>query len=222
MFRDTAFLRTQLALADAQHQTFLDQLIARQASATDERVRALSAQYVEPMRLHQQMLRQYLQSVTAAATPAAPSGASPASPASPRVPAADQTATSDYLALAGDLEASRRVAETFRVFREAGRTLGEDRLATIGESCEGAHDRYGRDAGRLLTALFVGHGRGDGSADLSPTDQRRATVDDHPALADTATIRIRASDTVGPIGSEGPAASYGSTFDQDRNEARDT
>jgi len=212
MFRDIAFLRDQIAQAVAQHQTFLDRLIERQSGAADARVRALSTQYVEPMRQHQQMLLQQLQAVAGRpATPTVP----PASPA-------DRAPVADYAALGGDLAASQRVEEHFRVFREAGGLLGEDRLATIGASCEETHAQYAAAARQLLTALFVGHGRGDAAADLSVDEQLTATVDDHPALADTATIRIRASDTVGPIGPEGPEASYGSVFEQERNEARDT
>lgn len=63
--------------------------------------------------------------------------------------------TSDFLRLVGDIVTSRQSEDTFKTFREAGRTLGIERLAAIGEMGERHHDQYNKDANRLAQQFFV-------------------------------------------------------------------
>jgi len=73
---------------------------------------------------------------------------------------ADAARESDFLRLVGDIVTARQSEDTFKTFREAGRQLGIDRLAEIGEKCERDHDRYADDANRLVQQMFVEHARG--------------------------------------------------------------
>ena len=60
---------------------------------------------------------------------------------------------------------ARQAEDTFKTFREAGKTLGDARLHEIGEIGERHHDAFVREANRLAQQLFVEHVRGiDGAA----------------------------------------------------------
>jgi len=61
------------------------------------------------------------------------------------------------LRLVGDIVTARQAEDTFKTFREAGRTLGIQRLAEIGETGERDHDEYVKQANRLAQQLFVEH-----------------------------------------------------------------
>ena len=64
------------------------------------------------------------------------------------------------LKLAGDLMED--------LFREAGRTLGNQQLQQIGDHGEKGHDEFVRDANRLVQQMFVEHVRGaEGHARVS-------------------------------------------------------
>ena len=56
-----------------------------------------------------------------------------------------------------DIVTARQAEDTFKTFREAGRTLGIQRLAQIGETGERDHDDYVKQANRLAQQLFVEH-----------------------------------------------------------------
>ena len=68
---------------------------------------------------------------------------------------ADAPREGDFLRLVGDIVTSRQSEDTFKTFREAGRTLGIQRLAEVGEMGERDHDDYARQANRLAQQLFV-------------------------------------------------------------------
>jgi hypothetical protein len=68
---------------------------------------------------------------------------------------ADAARESDFLRLVGDIVTSRQSEDTFKTFRDAGRQLGLQRLAQIGEQGERDHDEYAKDANRLVAQLFV-------------------------------------------------------------------
>jgi hypothetical protein len=70
---------------------------------------------------------------------------------------ADAARESDFLRLVGDIVTARQSEDTFKTFREAGRTLGIRRLAEIGEQGERDHDDYVKQANRLAQQLFVEH-----------------------------------------------------------------
>lgn len=83
---------------------------------------------------------------------------------------ADSVRESDFLRLVGDFFTSRQSEDTFKAFRDAGRALGIQRLAQIGEHGEKDHDEYAKSANKLAQQLFVEHVRqGDTTGlNLSP------------------------------------------------------
>src|SRR5205814_9334109 len=77
---------------------------------------------------------------------------------------ADVVTEDDFVRLVGDIALARQMEDTFKTFREAGRTLGLHQLAQIGEIAERHHDEYAKDANRLVQQLFVEHLRGSEEA----------------------------------------------------------
>ena len=73
---------------------------------------------------------------------------------------ADVVREDDFLRLVGDIVMGRQAEDTFKTFREAGRTLGLQQLAQIGEIGERHHDEYVKEANRLAQQLFVESVRG--------------------------------------------------------------
>jgi hypothetical protein len=55
---------------------------------------------------------------------------------------------------------ARQAEDTFKTFREAGRQLGIQQLAAIGDMAERHHDDYAREANRLVQQMFVENARG--------------------------------------------------------------
>lgn len=86
---------------------------------------------------------------------------------------ADSARESDFLRLVGDIVMSRQAEDTFKTFRDAGRALGNTKLAEIGEVGERHHDEYNREANRLVQQMFIEHVRGvqPGTIDETLTDQ---------------------------------------------------
>ncbi|HYD51331.1 MAG TPA: hypothetical protein VEA99_01840 [Gemmatimonadaceae bacterium] len=158
MERGIDFLKSQVANAVMQHQTLLDNLEAHEAQADDTRYRDLCSRHIATMREHQRALEQY------AAEIGAESGAGKKVLGKALGVArdlADRARESDFLRLVGDIVMARQSEDTFKTFREAGRTLGNTRLAQIGEVGERHHDEYVKEANRLAQQLFVEHARGD-------------------------------------------------------------
>jgi hypothetical protein len=77
---------------------------------------------------------------------------------------ADVVRESDFLRLVGDVVMARQAEDTFKTFREAGRTLGLQQLAQIGEIGERHHDEYVKEANKLVQQFFVEHVRGSEDA----------------------------------------------------------
>lgn len=156
MDRGIDFLRSQVNNAVMQHRTFLDGLIDHESQAEDERFRALCASFIPKASSHQQMLEDYQREL------GAQSGVGKQMLGKALGAArdlADAARGSDFLRLVGDIVASRQSEDTFKTFREAGRQLGIQRLAQIGDEGERHHDDYNRDANRLAQHLFVEHVR---------------------------------------------------------------
>ena len=156
MDRGIDFLKSQVNNAVMQHQTFLKNLEDHESQAEDPRFRDLCSRYIPRMREHQRMLEQYQQSIGAEAG------------AGKKVlgamlgvgrDLADAARESDFLRLVGDIVTARQSEDTFKTFREAGRTLNDAQLARIGEMGEREHDEYAKDANRLVQAMFVEHVR---------------------------------------------------------------
>lgn len=152
MDRGIDFLRSQVNNAVMQHRTFLEGLKDHESQAEDERFRSLCASFIPRASAHQQMLEDY-QRELGGETGVAKEMLGRALGAARDL--ADAARGSDFLRLVGDIVASRQSEDTFKTFREAGRQLGLQRLADIGEQGERHHDDYNREANRLAQQIFI-------------------------------------------------------------------
>ncbi len=157
MDRGIDFLKSQVNNAVMQHQTFLKNLEDHEGQAEDPRFRDLCSRHIPRMREHQRMLEEYQQRLGAETG------------AGKKVlgallgvgrDLADAGRESDFLRLVGDIVTSRQSEDTVKTFREAGRALGNEELARIGDMGERHHDDYVKEANRLVQAMFVEHVRG--------------------------------------------------------------
>ena len=154
MDRGIDFLKSQINNAVMQHKTFVENLTDHASQAEDERFRQLCTTFLPKAAAHQQMLEDYQREI-GAETGAAKSALGKVLGAARDL--ADAPRDSDFLRLVGDIVTARQSEDTFKTFREAGRTLGIQRLAQIGEMGEREHDDYARQANRLAQQLFVEH-----------------------------------------------------------------
>jgi hypothetical protein len=162
MERGIDFLKSQVNNAVMQHRTFVENLTDHAAQAEDERFRALCQTFLVRATAHQQMLEDYQREI-GAETGTAKRVLGKALGVARDL--ADSTRESDFLRLVGDIVVARQSEDTFKTFREAGRALGIQRLAEIGEVGERDHDEYVKQANRLAQQMFVEHVRqGDMSA----------------------------------------------------------
>lgn len=157
MERGTDFLKSQVNNAVMLHETFVKNLVDHESQAEDTRFRELCTKYIPIMQAHQRMLEDYQREI-GAETGAAKKVLGKALGVARDL--ADAARESDFLRLVGDIVTARQGEDTFKTFREAGRQLGIQRLADIGDKCERDHDRYADDANRLVQQLFVEHARG--------------------------------------------------------------
>lgn len=154
MDRGTDFLKSQVNNAVMQHKTFVENLIDHDRQAEDERFRALCARFLPKAAAHQQMLEDYQQELGAEAGAGKKFLGKALGVARDL---ADAARESDFLRLVGDIVTARQSEDTFKIFRDAGRQLGIQRLAQIGEHGEREHDEYAKEANKLCTQLFVEH-----------------------------------------------------------------
>ncbi|MEJ7811791.1 MAG: hypothetical protein WKG32_15375 [Gemmatimonadaceae bacterium] len=158
MDRGIDFLKSQVNNAVMQHATFIENLEDHEKQADDARFRDLCAKYIPNMREHQRMLEEYQRQI-GAETGVGKKMLGKALGVARDL--ADAARESDFLRLVGDIVTSRQSEDTFKTFREAGRTLGNTQLAQIGEVGERHHDEYAKDANRLIQQIFVEHVRGE-------------------------------------------------------------
>ncbi len=159
MDRGIDFLKSQVNNAVMQHGTFLKNLEDHETQAEDPRFRDLCSRHIPRMREHQRMLEAYQASI------GAETGAGKkvlGAMLGVGRDLADAARESDFLRLVGDIVTARQSEDTFKTFREAGRALGDARLAEIGEIGERHHDEYVKEANRLVQQMFVEHVRGVG------------------------------------------------------------
>ena len=166
MDRGTDFLKSQINNAVMQHKTFVENLIDHEKQAEDERFRALCARFLPRASAHQQMLEDYQREI-GAETGAGKKILGKALGVARDL--ADSARESDFLRLVGDIVTARQSEDTFKTFREAGRQLGIQRLAQIGEQGEKDHDEYVKEANRLVQQLFVEHVRQGDTSGLNMT-----------------------------------------------------
>jgi hypothetical protein len=88
---------------------------------------------------------------------------------------ADAARESDFLRLVGDIVMARQAEDTFKTFREAGKTLAIEPLHTIGDIGERHHDEYAKEANRLVQQMFVEHVQG-----IDPVTQSRVSPELRP------------------------------------------
>ena len=166
MDRGKDFLKSQVNNAVMQHKTFVENLVDHEKQAEDERFRALCARFAPKAAAHQQMLEDYQREI-GAETGAGKQMLGKALGMARDL--ADAARESDFLRLVGDIVTSRQSEDTFKTFRDAGRQLGIQRLAQIGEMGERDHDDYAKEANRLVTQLFVEYVRQGDTAGLGIT-----------------------------------------------------
>ena len=152
MERGIDFLKSQINNAVMQHKSFVENLNDHASQAEDERFRELCVTFLPKATAHQQMLEDYQREIGAEAGLAKKALGKAAGMARNL---ADSPRESDFLRLVGDIVMARQSEDTFKTFREAGRTLGIQRLAQIGEMGEREHDEYAKQANRLAQQLFV-------------------------------------------------------------------
>jgi hypothetical protein len=152
MDRGRDFLKSQINNAVMQHKTFVENLVDHERQAEDERFRALCVRFIPRASAHQQMLEDYQRDL-GAETGMAKQALGKALGVARDL--ADAARESDFLRLVGDIVTSRQSEDTFKTFREAGRALGLQRLAQIGEQGERDHDDYAKEANRHVQQLFV-------------------------------------------------------------------
>ena len=152
MDRGTDFLKSQINNAVMQHKTFVENLTDHASQAEDQRFRDLCTTFLPKATAHQQMLEDYQREI-GAETGLAKKALGKALGIARDL--ADAPRESDFLRLVGDIVTARQSEDTFKTFREAGRMLGIQRLAQIGEQGEHDHDDYAREANRLAQQIFV-------------------------------------------------------------------
>jgi hypothetical protein len=168
------FLKSQINNAVGQHGNFLQSLKDHEGQADDPRFRDLCSKYIPIMQQHQRMLEDYQQSLGAGEGIAKKVMGKVAGAARDL---ADVARESDFLRLVGDIVMARQGEDTFKTFREAGRILGNQQLADIGEQGERHHDEYVKEANRLVQTMFVEHVRG-----VEATRAAQAGIEPRPAV----------------------------------------
>ena len=166
MDRGMDFLKSQINNAVMQHRTLIESLEDHEKQADDPRFRDLCSRHIPGMREHQRMLEDYQREIGAdAGTGKKVLGAL----LGKAKDLADAARESDFLRLVSDIVMARQSEDTFKTFRDAGRTLGNQRLHEIGEAGERGHDRFVHEANGLVAQMFVEHVRGEVGAGVSTT-----------------------------------------------------
>lgn len=168
MERGIDFLKSQINNAVMQHKTFVENLTDHASQADDERFRTLCTSFLPKAAAHQQMLEDYQRELGAEAGVGKKALGKALGIARDL---ADAAREGDFLRLVGDIVTARQSEDTFKTFREAGRALGIQRLAQIGEQGERDHDEFVKQANRLAQQLFAEYvTQGDTTGlSLSPT-----------------------------------------------------
>ena len=157
MDRGIDFLKSQINNAVMQHGAFVTALEDHEEQAEDPRFRDLCTRHIPNMREHQRMLEDY-QSQLGAESGVAKKAIGKAAAIARDL--ADAARESDFLRLVGDIVMARQAEDTFKTFREAGKTLGNETLNRIGDVGERHHDTYVKEANKLVQQLFVEHVQG--------------------------------------------------------------
>jgi len=172
------FLKDQVDNAVMQHAAFIDSLVAHESEVQDQRFRDLCARHIPRMQQHQRMLEELRHQLGGAAPGEVSTTGTVKRLAGNAVGVAtelaDSAPQSDYQYLVSDIVMARQSEDTFKTFREAGRTLGIAALARLGDIAERHHDDYVKEANRLAQQMFVEHARGAEQVARSVTSQAEA------------------------------------------------
>jgi hypothetical protein len=152
MERGIDFLKSQVNNAVMQHGSFLESLRDHADQADDQRFRDLCSRHVPMMEQHQRMLEDYQRELGADGGGVKEALGKMMGKAKDL---ADSVRENDFLRLVGDIVMARQSEDTFKTFREAGKTLGNARLQQIGDVGERHHDEYVKEANRLAQSMFV-------------------------------------------------------------------
>jgi hypothetical protein len=166
MERGTEFLKAQINNAVMQHRTFLQALEDHEGQAEDRRFRDLCGRHIPHMREHQRMLEEYQQQLGGEEGMLKKAMGKAMGVARDL---ADSARESDFLRLVGDIVMARQAEDTFKTFREAGKTLALEPLQRIGDIGERHHDEYVKEANRLVQQMFVEHVQGVDATAAQPT-----------------------------------------------------
>ncbi len=172
MDRGVDFLKSQVSNAVMQHRTFLQSLEDHESQATDIRYRDLCTRFIPKAREHQRMLEDYQR--TLGVNEGIVKKAAGVALGVAR-DLADAVRESDFLRLVGDIVMARQGEDTFKTFRDAGRVLGIQQLASIGEMGERHHDEFVKEGNRLVQQMFIEHVRG-AEGTINATQQPGTTV----------------------------------------------
>jgi len=159
MDRGVEFLRAQVANAVMQHRAFLQSIEDHESQARDQRFRDLCMRFIPRATEHQRMLEAYertlgpVQGLAKQGEGLAKKVAGAAFGIARDL--ADVVREDDFLKLVGDIVLARQGEDTFKTFREAGRALSLQQLASIGEMGERHHDEFVKEANRLAQQMFV-------------------------------------------------------------------
>lgn len=168
MERGIDFLNSQVSNAVLLHRTFVQALQDHEGQAKDARFRELCGRFIPKAFEHQRMLEEYLRTLGGNE-----SLAKKAEGLTKRAAGmvfgvardlADVVREDDFLRLVGDVVLGRQAEDTFKTFREAGRALGLEELARIGEVGERDHDEYVKAANKLVQQMFIERVRGSESS----------------------------------------------------------
>ena len=172
MERGMDFLKAQVNNAVTQHRFFLQALEDHEGQAEDRRFRDLCGRHIPHMREHQRMLEEYQQTLGVEEGIVKKAMGKAMGVARDL---ADAARESDFLRLVGDIVMARQAEDTFKTFREAGKTLTIEPLHTIGDIGERHHDEYAKEANRLVQQMFVEHVQG-----IDPATQSRVSTELRP------------------------------------------
>ena len=151
------FLKSQVNNAVMLHKEFLESLKSHASEADDRRFAELCNRFIPIMTQHQGELEQYQRRLGG-------QGEGTVKRIIGRVAEAgkdlvDSARQDDFLRLVQDIVMARQAEDTFKTFREAGRTLGIDELERLGDKAERDHDAYVEEANQLAQTFFVEHVR---------------------------------------------------------------
>ena len=176
MDRGIDFLKREVNNAVMQHRSLLQNLEDHERQPEEPRFRDLCSRHIPRMREDQRTLEQFQQRIGAEAGVGKQILGKALGVARDL---ADAARESDFLRLVGDIVTARQSEDTFKTFREAGRALGIEELARIGEIGERHHDEYVHEANRLVQQMFVEHARG-AEVVLQPQAGTRAATQPAP------------------------------------------